>query len=155
MDSNQIAMIMFLGIFAITVLITVWLVKRGTPQKRFFWFISCFVVSIFLIGILQALLSIVLSLFILALIKSENDKPLADVGNGFLYVVGSGIQLSIFGLYMLFGIGGLYWLWLSIQLESFLMFVVGIFPLSFLITAPVGAYSLVVDTPRWVINWFG
>ena len=155
MDKNQIAMMMILGVFALTVLFTVWLTKRAKPEKRFFWFVGCSVVATFLIGIIQAPISIIVSLILLALVKSENDKPLNDVGAGFLVVLGSGVQLAFFGFYMLFGIGGLYWLWLAIQLKSFLMFVVGIFPLSFFITAPVGAYALVFETPTWVVNWFG
>lgn len=155
MDKNQIAMIMILGVFALTVLLTVWLTKTAKSEKRFFWFVGCSVVVTFLIGIIQAPISIIVSLILLALVKSENDKPLNDVGAGFLSVLGSGVQLTFFGLYMLLGIGGLYWLWLAIQLKSFLMFVVGIFPLSFFITAPVGAYALIFETPTWVINWFG
>jgi len=59
-------------------------------------------------------------------------------------------------LYALWGLGGLYWLWMSIQIGSFLMFVVGIFPPSTIfVAAPVGAYSLLFGVPDWVLRVFG
>lgn len=36
-------------------------------------------------------------------------------------------------------IGGLYWLWVAIQIGSFAMFVVGVVPPLYIVTAPVGA----------------
>ncbi|MDW6003968.1 hypothetical protein [Vibrio mangrovi] len=155
MDRNQIAMIIILGTFSLTVLFTVWLTKRAYPDKRFFWFIGCSVITAFLLGVIQAPISIIASLCILAFIKKENDNPLSDVGSGFLIVIGSGIQLGFFAIYLLLGIGGIYWLWVAIQLKSFMMFLIGIFPLFLIVTAPVGAYSLVFDTPEWILNWFG
>jgi CBS-domain-containing membrane protein len=35
------------------------------------------------------------------------------------------------------------------------MFVMGLFPLTALIVAPVGAYSLIFGVPEWVFNFFG
>lgn len=63
--------------------------------------------------------------------------------------------MVLFGLYSLVGIGSLYWLWMAIQLESFMMFVVGIFPLFIIITAPIGTWSLLFGIPDWVYNIFG
>ncbi len=53
-------------------------------------------------------------------------------------------------------IGTLYWLWMAIQLGSFLMFAIAIFfPPAMLVTGPVGLYSLIFGPPEWVINMFG
>ena len=54
-----------------------------------------------------------------------------------------------------FMIGPIYWLWISIQLGSFLMFFLGIAGPFILFTGPVGFYSLIFGTPNWVINMFG
>ena len=58
-------------------------------------------------------------------------------------------------LYGLLGVGSLYWLWIAIQIGSFTMFIVGVFPLSIIVTAPVGAWSILFGVPNWVINTFG
>lgn len=56
----------------------------------------------------------------------------------------------------LVAIGSLYWLWIAIQLGSFLMFVLGVFPITTILLAmPVGAWSLLFGVPDWVINVFG
>lgn len=52
-------------------------------------------------------------------------------------------------------IGGLYWLWVAIQIGSFFMFLVGIFPLFYIVTGPVGAWGLLFGMPNWVFNIFG
>ena len=54
-----------------------------------------------------------------------------------------------------FSIGTLYWLWMAIQLGSFLMFAVILFPPAFIVTGPVGIYSLIFGVPPWVISMFG
>ncbi len=61
----------------------------------------------------------------------------------------------MYGLYILLFIGDLYWLWVSIQLGSFGMFLFGAFPFTMPIAAPVGAYSLIFGVPAWVLNLFG
>ncbi len=155
MDKFQVVTLILLGTFALTVLLTVWLTKRAAPDKRFYWFVGCCVVAIFFIGLIPALTSIVVSLCILAFIASDDNKPLNDVGEGLLTVFGSSVQLAFMGLYLLLGVGGLYWLWIAIKIESFMMFIVGLFPLFYIVTAPVGAYSLVFGTPEWVFSWFG
>ena len=63
--------------------------------------------------------------------------------------------MAFMGLFILIGLGDLYWLWMSIQLGSFIMFVAGMFPLFFIVTGPVGAGSLLFGVPDWVINMFG
>ena len=51
-------------------------------------------------------------------------------------------------------IGFFYWLWMSINIGSFWMFIVGITPFV-IITVPVGAWSLFFGIPDWVVNIFG
>jgi len=62
------------------------------------------------------------------------------------------IMVAVFGLLSL---GGLYWLWIAVQIGSFFMFVVGVFPLFYIVTAPVGAYSFLFGVPNWVFAMFG
>lgn len=63
--------------------------------------------------------------------------------------------MAFMGLFILIGLGDLYWLWMSIELGSFMMFVAGLFPLFFIVTGPVGAWSLLFGAPDWVVNMFG
>lgn len=63
-------------------------------------------------------------------------------------VVGFAIMASI-------AVGSLYWLWMAIQLGSFLMFALILFPPSIIITAPVGIYSILFGPPDWVLHVFG
>lgn len=62
---------------------------------------------------------------------------------------------AIVVVFTLGGIGQLYWFWMSIQIGSFLMFLSGLFPLFFVVTSPVGAWSLFFGMPNWVYNIFG
>ncbi len=63
--------------------------------------------------------------------------------------------MAFMGVIILIGLGNLYWLWMSIQLGSFMMFVAGLFPLFFIVTGPAGAWSLLFGVPDWVISMFG
>lgn len=65
------------------------------------------------------------------------------------------IGMVCVGLFFLISLGDLYWIWMSIQLGSFMMFVAGLFPLFFIVTGPVGAWSLLFGVPDWVVNMFG
>ena len=58
-------------------------------------------------------------------------------------------------LYLLLGLGSLHWLWIAIQIGSVGMFVVGVIPPLIIVTAPVGAWSLVFGVPGWVYSFFG
>lgn len=69
-----------------------------------------------------------------------------------LYGIG-GVLLA--GFYLLFGLGNLYWLFLSVQLGSFWMFMLGVMPPSILVTGFTGAYSLLFEVPNWVLSAFG
>jgi len=51
-------------------------------------------------------------------------------------------------------LGALYWLWIAIQLGSFMMFVFGILGPAVAVTAPFGLYMLFFGVPHWVINLF-
>ena len=64
-----------------------------------------------------------------------------------------GIAMVIFML--LVAVGDLYWLWMAINLGSFMMFAAGAVPPFFFITGPVGAWSLLFGVPDWVFNVFG
>ncbi|MCW8856409.1 MAG: hypothetical protein OQJ95_03525 [Kangiella sp.] len=61
----------------------------------------------------------------------------------------------MFVLILLVALGDLYWLWMSIQLGSFAMFVAGLFPPLIIITGPVGAWSLLFGAPDWLVKLFG
>ena len=52
-------------------------------------------------------------------------------------------------------IGSIYWLWISIQVGSFWMFLLGIAGPFVILTGPIGAYSLMFGTPIWIFNTFG
>lgn len=58
-------------------------------------------------------------------------------------------------LTLVFGIGGLYWLWVSIQIGSFFMFLVGVFPVTLPVTGPVGAWMMFFGPPDWILRLFG
>ncbi len=73
----------------------------------------------------------------------------------FAGVFGAAAGIVWIGLMITFGLGTLYWLWMAIQLGSFMMFAVLIFPPSFIVTGPVGMYSLIFGPPDWVISTFG
>ena len=64
-------------------------------------------------------------------------------------------SIILYPLIMLLPIGELYWLWISIQIGSFWMFVFGLAGPLIIIAAPVGAYGLLFGMPQWVFNLFG
>lgn len=70
-------------------------------------------------------------------------------------LAGSTIGFLLIPLYLAIPIGDLYWLWMSIQLGSFWMFVVGLMPPFFIIAAPIGLWSLIFGPPQWVLRMFG
>ena len=65
------------------------------------------------------------------------------------------LGILAFALFAGFGIGTIYWLWMAIQLGSFLMFLILFFPPVMIITGPVGVYSWIFGIPQWVLNFFG
>ena len=48
-------------------------------------------------------------------------------------------------------LGAFYWVWLSFQLGSTVMLLVGLYPVTILLTAPLGVFSLVFGTPSWLL----
>jgi hypothetical protein len=72
-----------------------------------------------------------------------------------MLVGGTGIAaIAMPVMYLAFGLGALYWLWLAIQFGSFAMFVIGFAGPLVLFTAPVGLYALLFGVPLWVMRWF-
>ena len=69
-----------------------------------------------------------------------------------LYGIGG---FLVAGFYVMFALGNLYWLFLSVQLGSFWMFILGIMPPSILVTGFTGAYALLFEIPNWVLCAFG
>ena len=155
MTEPQFMIVFILLMFITTVGITVFLVKRSNGNARLYWFIACVIASFYLIGYLIAPVSAVISLLVLFLMKNEEDNSLVDIKDGTFHLISLSAGGLFFVIYGLFAVGGVYWLWMAIQLGSFWMFVVGLFPLSFLVSVPVGAYSLVFGMPDWVISFFG
>jgi hypothetical protein len=51
-------------------------------------------------------------------------------------------------------LANLYWLWLSVKLGSVSMFLVGIVPVSWVVTGPLGIWSFFFDVPHWVLMTF-
>ena len=47
-------------------------------------------------------------------------------------------------------LGAFYWIWLSIQLGSVVMLIAGLYPVTILLTAPLGIFSLLFGTPGWL-----
>lgn len=70
-------------------------------------------------------------------------------------VFGAAAGLVMIMAFLSFSVGTLYWLWMAIQIGSFMMFLVLLFPPAMIITGPVGIYSLIFGTPQWVLNLFG
>jgi len=68
-----------------------------------------------------------------------------------------GLVIGVVGaaIGLMFPLGGLYWMWIAIQVGSFWMFVVGMIPPAWPVTCIVGVYSLAFGVPHWVFNWFG
>lgn len=70
----------------------------------------------------------------------------------FEQIFGGAVGLA---LLFAFGVGGIYWLWMAIMMKSFFMFLLGVFPLTAMLTAPIGAWSLLFGVPNWVFGFFG
>jgi hypothetical protein len=51
-------------------------------------------------------------------------------------------------------LANMYWLWLAVKLGSLGMFVVGLIPVSWVVTGPVAVWALIFDVPQWVLKAF-
>tara|TARA_R110001606_G_scaffold399274_1_gene583325 strand:- start:5999 stop:6244 length:246 start_codon:yes stop_codon:yes gene_type:complete len=70
-----------------------------------------------------------------------------------LFGAASGLVMIV--LMLSLSVGTLYWFWMAIQLGSFTMFLVLIFPPFLIVAGPIGIYSLIFGVPDWIINIFG
>jgi len=61
----------------------------------------------------------------------------------------------VYGGIILFMIGNLYWLWLSFEMGSFVMFIIGVIHPAFLFAGVIGAWALVFGVPVWLERMFG
>lgn len=52
-------------------------------------------------------------------------------------------------------VGHFYWLWLSIQFGSFVMFMIGVFLPVVFVTGPIGIWSMFFGAPSWLSQLFG
>jgi hypothetical protein len=153
-DAIELTSLLSLVIFVSSVLLSVFLVKRANPDRRAQWFFGCAIVLLLLFGIIKGPIAILASLATLALLKKENSNPLSDIGNGFLGILAVSFGFLSMVVWGFAGLGGIYWLWLAIQLKSFGMFFLGMVPFFWIVTAPVGAYAWAFGTPQWVTNTF-
>ncbi len=60
----------------------------------------------------------------------------------------------LFGTLQLMLLANIYWLWLSCELGSVGMLVVGLFPVFWVVTGSVSIYALLFEVPGWVIAAF-
>ena len=50
-------------------------------------------------------------------------------------------------------LGAIYWLWLAVQMGNAWMFAIGVIPIFFIVTGPVGVWSYVFGSlPQWVTD---
>ncbi len=84
----------------------------------------------------------------------EGGIQVQAVGALFKVILGLVGGLVALALGIIFPVGGLYWMWVAIQIGSFWMFVLGVIPPAWPVTSIVGAYSLLFGVPHWVFNWF-
>jgi hypothetical protein len=73
------------------------------------------------------------------------------MGNLFEGTVG----IFMVGTMILIGVGKIYWIYLAYQFGSFTMFIVGIIPPITPFAGLAGGYSMIFETPAWLINMFG
>ncbi len=73
----------------------------------------------------------------------------------FSNLLGIILTAAMFGSFILFTLGELYWLWMSFKIGSFWMFVFGFIPPTMFVAAVVGGYGLIFGLPQWVFQLFG
>jgi hypothetical protein len=87
--------------------------------------------------------------------RIQDEENMEDVvASGPDRVVRSAKADFLFVTVKLMLLANMYWLWLSLKLGSLSMFVVGLIPLSWIVTAPVSIWALVFDVPQWVMLTF-
>lgn len=145
-----------ISFFLISVAAQVFIVYKASEKRRVVAFFLSIIVSVIIIGLIKAPFSSFVALMVLFLVKdSENHSLGKDViCRIFGFFFGSlGVVFYISAV--LLPVGGIYWLWMAIQLKSFLMFLLGVVPFLWIVTSPIGFYSLVTDIPDWIYDFFG
>lgn len=85
---------------------------------------------------------------------TDNRHSGGSVGRTVAGVVQSVSGMLLVCLYFAVPVGWLYWVWLSIQLGSFMMFFLGMAGPFGLLVAPIGLYALLFGVPIWVLRLF-
>ncbi|MFN8681714.1 hypothetical protein ACDP63_11305 [Paracoccus sp. P2] len=62
---------------------------------------------------------------------------------------------ALLALAILLAIGDIYWIYTSLRIGSFFMFLIGVLGPTILISAPVGAFALIFGWPAWIYSIFG
>lgn len=155
MSKSDAYSLILIVMLALSVILSVYFIKRAKPEKRFYWFLGVALLSVLLFGFIKAPVVIVMILALLAFMKKDGDNPLSDVLTGGVGLLAMGFGFAMYILFPLIGLGGLYWLWMAIQLKSFGMFVLGVLPIAWIVTGPVGLYALIYEAPAWVAKTFG
>ena len=83
------------------------------------------------------------------------ESGMEAINNFFENMFGAMGGIVMIAFMLSYSVGTLYWVWMAIKLESFIMFLVlMLFPPSMIIIGPVGMYSLVFGIPDWIISMF-
>jgi len=77
------------------------------------------------------------------------------IKNFFTGIFGAAAGVVMIGFFICYGVGTIYWIWMSIQIGSFWMFLLGVAGPTILFTGLVGGYSMIFGTPNWVLSTFG
>lgn len=72
--------------------------------------------------------------------------------NSFSDIVG---YVSVLASSLMLMLGFFHWMWMAIQMGSFFMFVIGIFPITAIFATPIGLWSLIFGVPNWIYAVFG
>lgn len=65
--------------------------------------------------------------------------------------LGDVTALTFVVLYILAPLGWVYWLWLAVKVEGFIMFALALFPLTSPIAAMLGIWSFLFGVPDWAL----
>ena len=145
-----------ISMFLISVALQVWIVARAGEKKRIYAFIFSIIASVLVVGLIKAPFSSIVAFAVLFLMKDkENESIGKKLFFDFLGVFFGSVGVVFYISIVIFPVGGLYWLWTAIQLKSFSMFLLGVIPFLWIVTSPIGLYSLITDVPDWIYDFFG
>lgn len=146
----------FLICSALVVALHIWLVYRTVPTRRLLWFVIGSMISIAVLGFYISPIAIIITVIVCFFLRKDENNIGSELLQNIIPTVGMGVGLIFIPFIIGLPIGEVYWLWLSVvEYKSFQMFLIGIFPLTAIISAPVGLYSLIFGAPDWLISWFG